>query len=205
MKGIRFNEFIKKHCRDNFLSYVIVIFFICTGVVLGIYTVLYMDDFSKQELKSYINSFLSIGKIDIPYEELFIKTFINNFMILVLIWLLGLTVIGVPFTLIISLVKGFTLGFTTVFFISEIGGKSIAIIFLTTIIPNIIYTLMLIVASVLSIQFSMSLLKDKGSWRNKLLTNIGRYTILFVIIIGITMLGVAYETFVSPNFIKLFN
>ena len=51
MKGNSFSEFIKKHCRDNFLSYVIVIFFICTGVVLGIYAVLYMDDFSKQELK----------------------------------------------------------------------------------------------------------------------------------------------------------
>ena len=81
MKGNSFDGFIKKHCRDNFLSYVIVIFFICTGIVLGIYAVLYMDDYSKQELKSYINSFLSIGKIEIPYKELFIKTFINNFMI----------------------------------------------------------------------------------------------------------------------------
>jgi len=45
-----------KHFRDNFWIYLLSILFLCTGVILGIYSVKYMSEGDKSNLVNYITS-----------------------------------------------------------------------------------------------------------------------------------------------------
>lgn len=88
---------LNKHVQSNFWLYIISLLCICTGIVLGMYSVRYMGSFDKTDLLSYIKNFnAAINSGNISYKSIFSETLKSNVPILLAMWFLGLTMIGIP-------------------------------------------------------------------------------------------------------------
>lgn len=201
----RYFNLLLKHINDNLWLYILSGLCICTGVVIGAYSVKYMDEGSKSDLLNYINVFNASKTTDtVPLKDIYISSIKNNITIIASIWFLGLTMIGLPITLIFEVIKGFTLGFTFSFFVSVVGSKGLAIALIGVLPQNFIYIPLTILASIFSMQFSISILKDSFSVRKSVFSKISRYTFKFLIIILVMNIGFFLESVVSPFFLKFF-
>ncbi|NMM61351.1 stage II sporulation protein M [Clostridium sp. P21] len=197
---------LNKHVQNNFWLYIVSLLCICTGIVLGMYSVRYMGSFEKTDLLSYIKNFnTAINSGNISYKSIFLETLKSNIPILLAMWFLGLTMIGIPIILIIDIIKGFTIGFTISFMVNGMGTKGILFSLLGVLPQNIIYIPCFILASVIAMDFSMAILKDKTNrqWTSNIWIRVTSYSLSFLLVSVVMFIGFFTETYLSPNMVKL--
>lgn len=197
---------LNRHLQENFWLYIISLLCVFTGVVLGIYAVKYMGDFEKSDLVSYIHNFATnIKSQSLNNKAIFFGTLKNNFILIGAIWFLGLTMIGIPIILVVDIIKGFTLGFSISFFLNSIGNKGIGVVLLGIMPQNIIYIPCIVFASVIAMEFSLNILKDKinSKWIKSIWVKIVSYSFSFMAILLIMCFGFIIEAYASPQLVKL--
>lgn len=199
--SIDFGHLIEK----NFWLYVVTVLCLCTGIVLGIYATSYMKTVDKTELTSYLNSFLTNIKAgDVKHLIIAKEAIINNLIFIAAIWFLGLTIVGIPVSLIVNVIKGFTLGFTMNFFLQTIGTKGLGLSLLLVLPQNLIYIPCIIIASVISMEFSLNLLRENiyKKWTSNLGIKITQYTLSMTALFAIMLVGVLFEAYLSPIIVR---
>jgi stage II sporulation protein M len=197
---------INNHVQNNFWLYVVSLLCICTGIVLGIYSARYMGDFEKTDLLSYLKNFTTtINSGTINYQAVFMETIKSNIIILIGVWFLGLTMIGIPIILIINIIKGFTIGFTISFIVNGLGIKGIWFSMLGVLPQNFIYIPCVMVASVLAMEFSLTLLRDRNNSQltSNILIRVTSYSFSFMLVLVIMFFGFFMEAYLTPNIVKL--
>lgn len=206
MKVTFFKDLITNHLQNNLWLYILSAICLCTGIVLGVYTVKYMSEFEKSDLLNYLSSFIkTYNSKSINYNQLFFETVKNNIPVLLIIWFLGLTMIGIPIILVVDVLKGFTIGFTVTFFVNGMGFKGIWLALLSVIPQNIVYIPCIIIGSVLAMEFSLMLIKDNGKkhWTTGISSRIMSYSLIFIIISVCMFVGLSFETYITPSIIKI--
>lgn len=196
---------INKHIQENFWLYIISILCVFTGIILGIYSVKYMGDFERNDLVNYLMNFVEPSNTNsISYKLILLQSIKNNLPVVILLWFLGLTIVGIPIIIIINLLKGFAVGFTFSFMISGLGKSGVGIAILGVLPQNLIYIPCIIFASVVSMEFSIMLLKNKFNkqWTSSIVSRILYYSVIFIIIIIILFIGIIIEAYIAPHFIK---
>ena len=105
--------------RENRIYYFMVLIFFCVGIALGAFMVKYMNINDSTDLSNYFSSFTeSILVSQVESTKLFFNILIKISITVVIIIILGFTVFGIPFILLIDLIKGFTLGYTFTFLLT---------------------------------------------------------------------------------------
>lgn len=187
---------INKHIKDNFWLYVISLLCIFTGIVVGIYSVRYMGGFEKSDLVNYLKNFTTaVNSGNLNYKSILLQTLKNNIPVILAIWFLGLTMIGIPIILVIDVIKGFTIGFTISFIINQLGIKGIWISLAGVMPQNIIYIPCIIISSVLAMEFSLMIFRDKSrtQWKSHILVSITSYSIYFLIVSMVMCIGFLWK------------
>jgi len=200
-----FLDRLKEIFRGQKIYYLLVLLLFCMGVVIGVYTVKYMDERNKSDLISYFGNFTnSMGERNVDYWELFSITLKKNLFLIIPILILGFTFWGSFIILIIDLVKGFSLGYTFAFLISTFEGKGLVLALASIVPQNIVYIPCFIALSVIGIYFSANSFKERFSKKNAL----SRFELLkefknivFVILVFFSF-GLIIETYICPNLIK---
>lgn len=195
---------INKHIQNSIWLYILSMLCLCIGIVIGIYSVKYMAGTDKNVITDFLNHFNSnSASYSIDHKTLFIETLKSNMPIIISIWFLGMTMIGLPVILAIDILKGFTVGFTVSLIINSFGMKGVLFSFLTVIPQNIIYIPCIIFASVISMKYCIMIFKNKsGSYNNHNFTgNFGSYSVIFLIISVIMAIGFLYEIYITPGII----
>lgn len=193
---------INKHIQNSIWLYILSMLCLCIGVVIGVYSVKYMNETDKNAIADFFKQFNSIAH-DVNHKALFLETLKSNMPIIIAIWFLGMTMIGLPIILAIDILKGFTVGFTVSLIINSLGIKGVWCSLLTVIPQNVIYIPCIIFGSVISMEYCIMLLKNKSAaYNNRSFTgNFSSYSVIFLIISGIMLIGFLYEIYVTPNII----
>lgn len=193
---------IVKHIKNNIKEYisVIVVFFI--GIVLGVILLNNSGDLQKQELNNYINDFVDKlnTSVDIDKLQLLKTVLINNFVIVVGLWFIGSTVIGIPIVYAIVAYKGFCLSYSISTILAVLGGSKGICFALAAILPqNIIYIPCILALAVSGIKLYKSIMKDRRI--DNIKGEIFRH-IFFSLFIGILfIIGSLVETYISSSII----
>ena len=196
---------VNKHIQENYWLYIISILCVFTGIILGIYSVKYMGEFERNDLVNYLINFIDPSNTTgISYKLIFFQSIKNNLPVIIFLWFLGLTIVGLPIIIIIDLLKGFTVGFTFSFMISGLGKSGVGIAILGVLPQNIIYIPCIIFASVISMEFSIMLLRNKFNkqWTSSISSRIIYYSVIFIVIIVILFIGIIIESYIAPYFVK---
>lgn len=198
-------EKLNSNFRENKIFYLLVLTFFFVGILLGSYTIKYMDGVDAKDLADYFTGFIkSINVEEVKTNELLLSIIKNNIIIILLIIALGFTVFGAPIILIIDLVKGFTLGYTFSFLLTTFEGKGVWLALASTVPQNIFYIPFFIGISIISLELSSVKLKEKffnGIGSNKLMLNGLVMKLCFFIILF--AVGVIIECYMSPGLIRM--
>ena len=200
-----FLEKFKEAFRGQKIYYMLVVLLFCIGLVIGGYTVKYMDDRNKNDLLSYFGTFSSgMGERNVDYFELLLLTLKKNLLLIIPILVLGFTFFGSIIILIIDLIKGFSLGYTFTFLLSTFEGKGLILALASTIPQNLIYIPCFISLSVIGIYFSTNCFKERflkkyAVTKGELIKTFGNMVFFIIVFFSI---GLIIETYVCPNLIK---
>ena len=190
--------------RKNKLYYLFILLFFCVGVVLGVYTVKYMDEGDKTNLSNYFTSYInSLLESNTNYGSLFFNVLKKNLLLIVPIFLMSFLFFGAPIVLIIDLIKGFSVGYTFAFLITTYSNSGFMIAFISIIPQNLIYIPAFIILSIISLSFSIEHFKSrfsKKAWNFKF--NIKNHVIVIVLLFILFGIGSIVETYISPNLIR---
>ncbi|MDV3426105.1 MAG: stage II sporulation protein M [Bacillota bacterium] len=206
MKKVNFNLNIAKHINDSFWFYILSIIAISTGIVLGIYIVKYMGNSNSDTVAKYFESLTYNFKNEsFNGTEIFKETLKSNVPYVIFIWLLGITAVGIPFILILDFIKGFTLGFSASFITLGLGTKGIWINLLAILPQNIFFIPCILVGSSIAMKFSAEKLKNKLNRRfiENYWIKFYNYSIGYVFILFVMIIGFLYQSYISPSLIKV--
>ena len=87
----------------------------------------------------------------------------DNMRQIAILWVLGVTIIGIPFIYILIGVRGFITGFTSGFIIEYLGLKGVLFSAMTILPKELIIIPCLIALGVNGINFSMGIIKNKSN------------------------------------------
>lgn len=183
----------------------ILIFVICVvAFIIGVLLPSILNEENRKIIETSLNSFFdTIKNNQLKTNELLFKTLTSNIIIDLILWLLGISIIGIPIVIILLGYKSLSLGFTISSIIStyKLNGVIKALIY---IVPNIINLFIFFVISYYSISFSLMLfnyLFRKKEYNKRVIVN--RYLKLLVISIIILIFSSVIETYVVPKLFSL--
>jgi len=127
--GVRLEQDLAQHVRENVGVYLFVVLLFTIGVIFGAIAVKALTTEQKAELMDYLNLFLRdiAGTSQLASKDFLGHAVWSNLKTVGLIWLSGLTVIGLPLALVLLFTKGFACGFTVGFLVDEISWRGLLV------------------------------------------------------------------------------
>ncbi len=186
------------------MFFVLLVFIV--GVVFGASAIKTLDYAKRNELVNFLSSFFNglAGKFNDQGQVNLVETIWLNVKIIALMWLLGLSMIGMPGIPVIIFLRGFIIGFTVGFLVNELGYKGMVFALVSVLPQNLLIIPAMILAGVAAIGFSLTLLKSLFLKRP---INFGSYLISFstimVLMGGTLMVASLIEAFITPVFMRL--
>lgn len=196
---------LKQHVSENRWQYLLIVLIFLAGIVVGDYKSGGLTDGVRNHLLALIDGYLRGGtETDLGKQAILFSSFINQAKSIAAIWFLGLTIIGMPLILAVVFLKGFSLGFTVCFLVKERAMSGILISILSILPQNLIYIPLLIIWSVVGINFSIYITRSRSVIGIPLGRGLISYTLLMLVSLVIALVGALIETYLSPLFLNLF-
>ena len=185
--------------KQKLLNILIISSFI--SIIIGIFYLLFISKSNKNLVLNTLNNFFNTIKTNkLNYQSGLFNSFSSNTLTIISIWLIGISIVGIPIVIIILLFKAFILGFSISSLIYFYNFKGI-ILALIYIIPQVINLVTIIILSFFSITFSKNLFKMfflKRTLNFKLLTN--KYLKILGLSLVVMLLSTIIEVFIVPYF-----
>lgn len=193
------NNFFKD--RLPILIFVLVIFIL--GVSFGAIAVKTVDYSVKENVFSYFNNFMDgYNQIEYSQTNLIGESIKFNLINIFIIWAFGLSMFLMPLITILIFFKGFVLGFTVGFLVSEYSFKGILIALAAVFPQNVIIIPIYIISSVMSIYISTKIFKYYRGQTKIDFEELMIYSLEMFILAGILLMASLVETYLSPLFLK---
>ena len=113
-KRLNLKDLVLKNIYDNLKSYIVVIIVFIIGIVAGVIFINNVTQEQGTKIQGYINNFIEQLKQDYQIDkgELLRNSLWDNLFLIISMWFIGSTVIGIPIVFGIVLFRGFCLGYT---------------------------------------------------------------------------------------------
>jgi len=198
---IKFRASFKHYLRKNFLFYMIFCIAFLLGIIIGSMNYIMMPKDENTYLNQYMGSFFSAVSSDMPnLSTVFQSSIIENTKTVLIMWVFGFSLIGIPLCLFIVGIRGFAFGFAVSSFVGLYGFKGILIALCALFPQLIIYIPALLAAGVTVLEFSLYFsCADRKDSKRRLL----QYLLLALVFLGIFLISSLLESYVSPILIKL--
>jgi stage II sporulation protein M len=199
---------LKEHIRNNKYTYLSLFVFYVIGIAAGSVAVNELDYQQKTEMTAFFNGFLKLlDGSNVNGISLFKISIIDNLRIIVLFWVLGFTVIGIPIYYLAIGMRGFSTGFSSGIIMGVLEGKGI-LISIFCFLPKEILTVPFIIAiGVNSIRLSRGILKN---WVKKpvkkedtLKQKVGPYCFVTIFYSLIILISTILDALFTPVILKL--
>lgn len=197
---------IKQLLNKDKKVYIFLLSVLLSGVLFGSVFMTLISKADKEVVVTSLNEFMVLAKeSNINNIEVFKDVFISNTLFIVLLWALGISVIGLFFIVVMLFIKGFTLGFviSALIYKYKFLGIINCIIYLFphAFINILVYLVVSYFAYKLSIQIFNSVIKKSTvNFRE----GINTYVKILLAAIIILLLTSLYESYVMPELIRLF-
>lgn len=186
----------------------LILFLIGISIIGLLFGSIFITIISKQDqslIQNYIKTFINtIQNGQLNYITAIQNTLVGNFSFVIAIWLLGISIIGIPIIIFLYFTKSFMIGFSVASFILNYKWKgilySLIYIFPHHLINLIFFTLLMIYSLKFSFYLLDSIIKKKTIHFKNL---INPYLGVLIIVIIVLLVTSLYETFAVPYLLEL--
>lgn len=195
---------LKEKAKVNKKMVLFLVGLVIVGLITGSLFVTVLDKSDETLIKEYLSKFITnIDQNKLNYLDAYKNGLISNILFVIGVWLLGISVIGIPITIFMFFSKAFILGFSISSLIVNYKLKgcllSFIYIFPHHILNIIVYIIMMIYSISLSLKIIDALIKKKTIDFKKI---INKYTFILLFTTITIIITTTYEVFIVPNIIK---
>jgi stage II sporulation protein M len=206
MKKRMYQNVAASYFREHSSIFVFVVMLFLMGVIFGAIVVNSMSFSQKQDLFYYLSQFfgeVSNGKVA-EANDLFLQSFFHNSKFIGLMWVLGISIIGLPIILILLFIKGMVVGFTVGFLVNQMSWKGFMLAFVSILPQNLIIIPVFIIMAVMSMSFSLLMIKKQfmKKYGQPIMPIFKRYIFAFIIAVLFISVASGIEAFLSPGLMK---
>jgi stage II sporulation protein M len=197
---------IAVHMREHASVYLFVIVLFLMGVIFGAIVVNSLNFGQKQDLYYYLTQFFGqVSKGNVAgVHDMFQQSYFHNLKYIAFMWVLGISVIGLPIIFILLFLKGIVVGFTVGFLVNQMGWQGFLLSFVSVMPQNLIIIPAFLVMGVVSISFSLQMVRNQFMKRGHepIFPMIMRYTMVMILISISLLVSSSLEAYVSPLLMK---
>lgn len=173
------------------------------GIISGCIFLTILSETDKELVTSQISDFTTlVSGNDVDMMGTFYNSLITNVIFAVMLFVLGMTIVGLICNIFIIYIKGFVLGFSLASIIYTLGFKGILVSFLYVFPTQLLNILVILLLGIYSVMFSFNLIRQirtgKGSGRY-----LKKYSVIFAFCLIIGMIASGSEAFLLPNLMRL--
>ena len=181
-----------------------VITIVLLGVISGSIFLVTLNKTDKANTILQIENFISnINKGTINSGQALKNSLIINYTFIILIWILGLTMIGILINIFLTYIKGFIVGFSISAILATYKYKGL-IASILYIFPSAIINLIVIsTLTIYSIMFSYNLLQVITTKKTNKKIFLKKYAIILLFSIIISFISSVLEAYLFPYLLKL--
>ena len=198
---------MKEHVDTNRNAYLFLLMAFILGVSAGAFTVNGLSTMQQDDLSNYFQGFMQLfNNQNMKSSDLFSIALLENIKLIGLLWILGVSIIGLPFIFLIMGVRGFITGFSSGFIIRALGMKGLLFSGFALLPKEIIIVPCLIAIGVNGINFSMRITKNKSIEVNKksgLKTAFVTYCLVTALFTCIILAGILFDAYVTPILLRM--
>lgn len=190
---------LKNYYRVNkkYFVFITIIFFI--AIMSGSIFTLTLNDTDTNIVSEFFSNYLeNINKIN--YISSFVNSLISNIFVVMIIWLLSYSIIGLPIIILIFFYKSFIIGFSISGIIINYKIKGLLMAFLYIFPHQILFILALLYLLVFSVIMSINLFYAVFKHENIRFSSNNNLIIILASII--TLLCSIYDSFMLPLIMK---
>ena len=200
------------HFKEHATIYVFIMILFLTGIIFGAIIVNSMEFNQKQDILFYLERYIGqiIDKEMIGNQTILMDSFLLHVKGLLLLFTLGLTVIGLPLVWILIFMKGLAIGFSVGFIVNQFGIKGLILAALSIAPQNLLIIPMYIIAGSLSMLFSLTLISILFNQKVSppIIQFFRKYVLMFSFLLTISFVAALLEAFIAheamQSFIKSF-
>ncbi|HEY2421986.1 MAG TPA: stage II sporulation protein M [Neobacillus sp.] len=206
MKKRLYQSDAASYFREHSSIFLFIVVLFLMGVIFGAIVVNSMNITQKEDLFYYLSQFfgqVSDGKVA-DNQDLFVQSFFHNSKFIGLMWVLGISIIGLPVTLILLFLKGMVVGFTVGFLVSQMGWNGFFLAFVSILPQNLIIIPVFIMMAALSVIFSLRMIKRQfiKKYAQPIMPFFKRYILAFIVAIIFITAASGIEAYLSPWLMK---
>lgn len=193
---------VLNHLKEHATIYLFMVILFLTGIIFGAIIVNSMSFSQRHDLFFYLERFFGQIVDDQHTEsiEILKSSFFYHAKYLLLLFVLGLTIIGLPIVWILIFIKGLVVGFSVGFIVNQLGLLKGLLLASVSIAPqNILIIPIYIIAGSLSMIFSLTLVNKLFTRRisHSIFQPFGRYITMFSILLMISLVAAVLEVYVA--------
>lgn len=192
-----------EHIRGRWLAYLLAILVFVVGTIGGAITVKAISFHQRQDLISYLNTYfesMMVGKLEPASWQ---SVAWANFQTVILLWVCGLVVFGVPGILVVLFARGFIVGFSVGFLVDELGLKGFLFALASVIPHNLVAVPALIGLGASGIAFSLSVVfGHKARATRRSISPAAQYSLHALLFAILMVVASLIEVYITPVFIK---
>lgn len=203
-KRTKIGTILLEHIRNNAKDYAILLVLFIIGVVIGIFFINHTTEGQKQEITSYMNTFIDSLKENnkIDHLGLLKDSLVKNVSLAAVLWFIGSTVTLIPVIYGIVTFRGFCLGYTISSAVAILGaGKGSLFAITTLLFQNLLLVPALLAIALSGIKLYKSIVKNRRKENIKL--EIYRHSIFSLLMTGVLVIASFAEVYISSNLLKL--
>ncbi|KJS65619.1 MAG: hypothetical protein JL50_15125 [Peptococcaceae bacterium BICA1-7] len=174
------------------------------GVLAGSFSSAGMDSTKAGELSEYIGDFVeSVESVSFESSKMARVAVKNNIIMIISIYVLGLTMIGIPFILTILFTRGFVIGFAVSFLTRDMSLQGLLLTLASVLPHNLLYIPAIYMASVSAVMFAVALWKRNFNSGVAILPRLLSYTGLMLVVVTVAVAAGLVEGYITPYLTKI--
>lgn len=196
---------IRSFIKENQSLYIFTVVLMTMGVIFGAVIVNSLALEQKQELFGFLQYFFrnidQNGLVD-PNQQFqqamgyYVKT-------VGIMWIFGLSIIGVPMILLLLFLKGIVIGFTVGFLVNQFQWDGVLFALAGVLPQNMLVVPAFVIIGVAGIAFSLRLIKTRLlSNRGQIMPYFISYSLLVIGMFVILTIAALFESYVSPSIMQ---
>ncbi|MBM7552388.1 stage II sporulation protein M [Thalassobacillus pellis] len=197
--------------KNHFTSYINIYVFISVlfliGIIFGAIIVNSMNFIQKQDLYFYLNQFFkqTIDTNSISQPMLFWDSLSYHLKYMLLIFILGISVIGMPVITVLLFIKGLVVGFSVGFLVNQMGWYGLFISSVSIAPQNLLVIPVYLIAGAIAMIFSITLFKQLFSKRmhQPVMKVFMQYGVLFLLLFACLVIAAFIEAFLSSQAMEM--
>ncbi|WP_088102356.1 stage II sporulation protein M [Halalkalibacter urbisdiaboli] len=202
--GLR--DTVLRHIEENRSIYIFTTVLFLIGIVFGAIVVNSLSLTQKHDLYKYLSQFfgqVSEGQVA-NSSEMFTQSFAHYAKYFGLMWILGLSIIGLPIILILLFLKGVVVGFTVGFLVNQMGMAGFFLSFVSIMPQNFILVPAFVIVGTASVSFCLKMIRQQFMKKSNvpIFPQFIKYSLLILCVGAALAFASGFEAYISPTLMK---